>query len=116
MPAIFVVEIMFVMVTMTASIPPLSKQKNIQCLKNMCGHSTEIVVALGILRPAHYWYLRSNKSNALEADIVLTQVAFEHLAGIILPRKSYKKLKSTAFRLHAALEETGIDPKVSQSC
>ena len=82
----------------------------------MCGRSNEIVVALGVLRPAHYWYLRSNKSNALEVGIVITQVAFEHLTGIMLPSKSYKKLKSTAFRLHATLEETGIDSKVFQSC
>ena len=67
--------------------------------------------------PVHlalYWYLRSNESNALEAGIVLTQVALERLARIILRHKSYNK--STARLLRATLEKTGIDPKIPQSC
>ncbi len=90
---------MFVMVKMTAVAgTTMSKQENIQCLENMCGCSNEIVVALGILRSAHYWYLNSNKSNAFKAGIVLKQVAFEHLGGIMFPCKSYMKLKFTACR------------------
>ncbi len=68
------------------------------------------------IRLALYWYLRSNESNALAAGIVLTQAALERLARIILPPESYKELKFAAARLRAALEETGIDPKIPQSC
>ncbi len=68
------------------------------------------------IRLALYWYLRSNESNALAAGIVLTQAALERLARIILSLKFYKKLNSAARQLRAALEKTGIDPKIPQSC
>ena len=46
----------------------------------------------------------------------LRKSALERLASIILPPESYKELKFTAARLRAALEKTGIDPKIPQSC